>query len=215
MNAHRTKRDRSVNSLTGWCSRYQFVRLQSVLNISTLISGIPKVFCLPWCKWLPTLRPVVVTGHSIERKTKYPNFSMKSRTWLNYVRFWQIFFNRCSILTSTNFIGINHNPGSKTVYSKTEEKSSLVAKWPLIIFLLNYDVVLIFATFYTVIFEMIPARSDPATWYAMYKLRYTLLIEIVFFRHFSWEVKLIYQKIPLAFHLTCTHCTDILLTWLW
>lgn len=68
-------------------------------------------------------------------------------------------------------IGIANNPDSKDLYSKAEEKSSIVAKWPLIVFLLNYDLVLVFATVYTIIFEMIPGRSDPATWYAMYKLR--------------------------------------------
>lgn len=37
---------------------------------------------------------------------------------------------------------------------------------------MDYDFVLVFATIYTVIFEMIPAQSDPATWYAMYKMSY-------------------------------------------
>lgn len=67
--------------------------------------------------------------------------------------------------------GIHHNPDSRICYEKAEEWSTFVAKWPLIVFVMNYDFVLIFATTYTVIFEMIPGRSDPATWYAMYKMR--------------------------------------------
>lgn len=67
--------------------------------------------------------------------------------------------------------GMRENPESKVLYTEAEQKSTFVAKWPLIIFITNYDFVLIFATAYTIIFEMIPARSDPATWYAMYKIR--------------------------------------------
>lgn len=68
-------------------------------------------------------------------------------------------------------IGIRKNPDSNEFYSKAEEKSTFVAKWPIIVFIANYDFVLVFATTYTVIFEMIPARSEPANWYAMYKMR--------------------------------------------
>ena len=42
---------------------------------------------------------------------------------------------------------------------------------------MNYDFVLVFATTYTVIFEMIPAKSDPATWYAMYKMRWDIEVK--------------------------------------
>lgn len=64
------------------------------------------------------------------------------------------------------------NPDSSVLYSRAEKKSKIVAKWPLIVFIMDYDFVLVFATTYTIIFEMIPARSDPATWYAMYKMSY-------------------------------------------
>lgn len=70
-----------------------------------------------------------------------------------------------------HILGIRANPDSKELYEKAEEKSTFVAKWPLIVFIMNYDFVLVFATIYTVFVEMIPARSDPATWYAMYKMR--------------------------------------------
>lgn len=56
-------------------------------------------------------------------------------------------------------------------YQKAERKSIFVSTWPLILFCVNYDVVLIISTTFTVIFELIPAKSDPATWYAMYKMR--------------------------------------------
>lgn len=69
-------------------------------------------------------------------------------------------------------IGIRANPDSQALYEQAEANSTFVAKWPLIVFIANYDFVLIFATTYTVIFEMIPARSDPANWYAMYKMRW-------------------------------------------
>lgn len=39
-------------------------------------------------------------------------------------------------------------------------------------FLMDFDGVLVFATINTIIFEMIPARSDPATWYTLYKMSF-------------------------------------------
>ncbi|XP_031629162.1 odorant receptor 43b-like isoform X1 [Contarinia nasturtii] len=92
--------------------------------------------------------------------------------------YWTFYNNKYKVSKFLNQIEnlvklrICQNHESRVLYEKAEVKSTFVAKWPLIVFIVNYDFVLIFATTYTVIFEMIPGRSDPATWYSMYKLSY-------------------------------------------
>lgn len=62
--------------------------------------------------------------------------------------------------------------GNFHFYSKAERRSLLATKWPLLIYLAYLTFVIIGATIYTIIFEMIPGRSEPATWYLLLKMWY-------------------------------------------
>lgn len=89
-------------------------------------------------------------------------YQNKYNVW-NYIeRISKLVNERCCIVDNNSI---------KELYERAERKSIFVSKWPLILFCANYDIVLIIATIYTIIYKLIPANSDPATWYAMYKMR--------------------------------------------
>lgn len=87
----------------------------------------------------------------------------------NKYKVWN-YIERISNLVNERCNTDNHN-SMKDLYERAERKSIFVSKWPLIMFCANYDIVLIIATTYTIIFKLIPANTDPVTWYAMYKMR--------------------------------------------
>lgn len=68
-------------------------------------------------------------------------------------------------------LGERLNLANFRFYREAEHRSFSVTKWPILIYWAYVDFVIIGTTIFTIIFEMIPVRSEPNTWYTILRIR--------------------------------------------
>lgn len=56
------------------------------------------------------------------------------------------------------------------IYEECEQKSRLIAKWPLCVFIFNCNVLLLVTAIKTIIFDVIWGQSESKDWFMIYNL---------------------------------------------
>lgn len=112
----------------------------------------------------------------------YVSFMLKKRSIFDFFNEMQEFVDESiresralqyfQNLNSIIHVGERLNPANYRFYREAEHRSFSVTKWPILIYLAYVDFMIIGTTIFTVIFEMIPVRSEPTTWYTILRIRW-------------------------------------------
>lgn len=87
----------------------------------------------------------------------------------NYSKyFWRIKFKLYSALFP--FRATEKKHGKYGLYEEAERKSYGIAKWPLIIFFVNFYGVIILSVIDIIITDVLPGELHPGEWYTFYKM---------------------------------------------
>lgn len=108
----------------------------------------------------------------VANKNTVADFFNELQEFVDESSYISIKFTKILLITSSPYLGKRLNPEKVHFYCEAERRSIPITKWPFLAYCAYLDSILAITTIYTIIFEMIPGHSEPATWYLTFKTKY-------------------------------------------